>query len=252
MIKIFLSLFFFILGTIVGSFLNCLIFRLENKESFLKGRSFCLSCKNILNWKDLIPILSFVFLKGKCRYCGKKISLQYPLVEFFTGLIFALFFYFLNFDNFFLLLFYFLISSLLILVFVFDLKHYLIPDEILNFLIFLAFFYFLFHFSSFKNLFLSLFPSLFFLGLILISKEKWMGWGDFKFSIFMGLFLDWPQVLIALILSIFGGGLVGIVLIFLKKKTLKSQLPFASFLVLATFLTLFFGQSLIDFYFSLF
>ena len=82
--------FFFIFGLIVGSFLNAVIYRLEEKESFLKGRSYCPRCKHVLNWKDLIPVLSFLILRGRCRYCGKKISFQYPLVELATGFLFFL------------------------------------------------------------------------------------------------------------------------------------------------------------------
>jgi leader peptidase (prepilin peptidase)/N-methyltransferase len=256
MIKIFLSFFFLVLGTAVGSFLNCVIFRLERGKSFLKGRSFCPHCKHLLGWKDLIPILSFILLKGKCRYCKNKISFQYPVVEFLTGIL-AFFCFFPLIQNFSLFnlqssIFNFLFFCLLILIFVFDLKHYLIPDQILNFTIFLSFLYRVFNFSGVKNLFFSLFPSLFFLGLILISKEKWMGWGDFEIAIFMGIFLGWPKILIALFFSFFTGALVGLILVFLKKKTLKSQIPFAPFLVSGTFFALLFSQNLIDFYFSLF
>ncbi len=80
----------FIFGLIVGSFLNCIIYRLQTDESFLKGRSFCPNCKHTLSWQDLIPIFSFIILKGKCRYCQNKISLQYPLVELATGILFIL------------------------------------------------------------------------------------------------------------------------------------------------------------------
>jgi len=79
--NLFFNLVIFIFGLLIGSFLNCLIYRLEKKENFLKGRSYCPHCHHQLNWSDLIPILSFIFLKGKCRYCHKPISLQYPLVE---------------------------------------------------------------------------------------------------------------------------------------------------------------------------
>ena len=80
----------FVFGLMIGSFLNCVIYRLETGENFLKGRSYCPYCKHVLNWQDLIPILSFLILKGKCRYCQQKISLQYPIVEISTGLLFLL------------------------------------------------------------------------------------------------------------------------------------------------------------------
>ena len=82
----------FIFGLCIGSFLNCVIYRLEKDQSFISGRSFCPSCNHVLNWQDLIPVLSFIFLKGRCRYCKEPISVQYPAVEILTGLIFLLIF----------------------------------------------------------------------------------------------------------------------------------------------------------------
>ncbi|TFG35223.1 MAG: prepilin peptidase, partial [Parcubacteria group bacterium] len=85
--NLFFSVAIFILGAMVGSFLNCVVCRIEKEESFLKGRSYCPHCKHSLSWPDLIPVLSFLILKRKCRYCGKPISWQYPLVEISTGII---------------------------------------------------------------------------------------------------------------------------------------------------------------------
>src|SRR4030043_497211 len=94
---LFIYIFFFILGTLVGSFLNVVVIRLKKNESILKTRSHCPYCKKKLKWFELIPIISFFIQKGRCRKCKKKISWQYPLVEFFTGLIFILsVFYYLN------------------------------------------------------------------------------------------------------------------------------------------------------------
>ena len=90
--------YIFVFGLVVGSFLNCVIYRLARPNFSLKnlgglgGRSFCPNCKHILEWKDLIPILSFILLRGKCRYCQKPISFQYPIVEFLTGIFSLLFF----------------------------------------------------------------------------------------------------------------------------------------------------------------
>src|SRR3989344_4594705 len=135
-------IFVFIFGLCTGSFLNCVICRLEQKKS-LNGRSFCPYCKPTLRWLDLIPVFSFLFLKGKCRYCRKKISVQYPLVEVATGLIFLLIFNFqfsMNFQ-FFNFFFLFYVSSALIIIFVYDLKNYLIPDTVLFPAIVIAFLY---------------------------------------------------------------------------------------------------------------
>lgn len=124
---------FFIFGTAIGSFLNVVIIRLRTKESIFKNRSHCLFCRKKLEWFELIPILSFIIQLGKCKKCRKKISWQYPLVELATGLLFVLIFNFSAqggqtiFNTCFLLL----ISCFLIILFVYDLKHYLVPDIII-------------------------------------------------------------------------------------------------------------------------
>ena len=105
----------FLLGLVIGSFLNCVIYRIEKEESIL-GRSYCPKCGRVLSFFDLFPLFSWLFLKGRCRYCKEKISWQYPLVEFFTGFWFALIFYY--FSNTFYLLYLFIISSILIIIFV--------------------------------------------------------------------------------------------------------------------------------------
>ncbi|MBU1136824.1 prepilin peptidase, partial [Patescibacteria group bacterium] len=131
--------FIFLFGLSVGSFLNVVIFRLEKDKLILSGRSKCPKCKTVLKWHDLIPVLSFIFTWGRCRYCQKKISWQYPMVEIFTGIIFLLIFKqfslpageagILNFQTL-ELFYYFIIVSFLIIIFVYDLRHYLIPDKI--------------------------------------------------------------------------------------------------------------------------
>jgi prepilin signal peptidase PulO-like enzyme (type II secretory pathway) len=250
-------IFVFIFGLIIGSFLNCVIYRLETGESFLKGRSYCPHCKHVLAWKDLIPIFSFLILKGKCRYCEKKISFQYPLVEFFTGILFAFTTYNLQpttLQQTLILCFQLFVVSCLVIIFVFDLKHYLIPDKIIYPAIAIAFLNQILtsniqHLTS--NLILGILPSLFFLTIILISHETWMGFGDFKLSILMGLILGWPKILVALFFAFFSGAIVGLILIFLKRKTMKSQIPFAPFLVSGTFLAMFFGDKIINWYLRL-
>ncbi len=267
---LFLYLLIFIFGAIIGSFLNCLIYRLERGESFIGGRSHCPHCGHTLAWNDLIPIVSFFLLKGRCRYCHQKISLQYPLVEFATGLLFALIFW----QGSGLLLgprllgsiYYWIISSFLIIIFVYDLKHYLIPDKIVYpaaaiSLLFISL-YLLFQghipsavsqagspLSVFGYSLLSAFgASAFFLAIVLVSGEKWMGWGDVKLAFLMGLFLGWPRILAALFLAFFFGSLVGLALVLLNKKTMKSEIPFGPFLVAGTILSMFFSLGLFSWY----
>ena len=244
---------FFILGACVGSFLNCVIYRLETGESFLKGRSFCPKCKHSLSFWDLIPILSFIFLKGKCRYCKEKISIQYPLVEIFTAFSFVFgFFFFKGISLFCFLTF----SSLLILAFVFDLKRYEIPESILYSLVFVSFLFLLFNFFSkkisFFEILLSLVPVFFFFLIIFLSKEKLMGWGDFYLLLSLALFLGWPNILSAIFFAVIFGAILGTILIFLSKKTLKSQIPFAPFLVLGFFASILFEKFVFDFLWRIF
>ena len=265
----------FIFGLIVGSFLNCVIYRLQTDESFLKGRprrkafsflrgrSFCPNCRHILSWQDLIPILSFLLLKGKCRYCRQKISFQYPLVELATGIIFLLIFLLLN--NYPMVqvirsLYLGTMSCFLIVIFVYDFKHYLIPDKVIYPAIAIAFLYnifysfFLIHNSKFLiySLFSAFGAAVFFLLIVLISRGKWMGIGDIKLAFFMGLFLSFPKILVALFSAFFIGAIIGIGLIIAGKKTMKSEVPFGPFLVTGTLLALFLGEQIITWYLTLF
>jgi prepilin signal peptidase PulO-like enzyme (type II secretory pathway) len=251
---IFFYFLIFLFGLIFGSFLNSVIYRLEKGESFLKGRSFCPHCGHILNWSDLIPIFSFLFLKGRCRYCQKKISIQYPLVELFTAFLFILPF-FIKLYSFVDLIFYWLISGFLIIIFVFDLKHYLIPDKIVYLALLTTFFFRLFQVWKFNNWkfllnpFLSgFFVASFFFLIVFISKEKWMGGGDVKLAFLMGLFLGFPKILVALFSAFFFGAIISIGLILSGKKTIKEEIPFAPFLILGVFLALFWGEELINLY----
>jgi len=234
--------FFFLLGLAAGSFLNCLIYRLETGGNFLKGRSFCPHCKHTLNWQDLIPILSFVFLRGRCRYCQKKISIQYPLLELFTGMIFVLVLW--HFGLGFGLIFGFFISSLLIIIFVYDLKHYIIPDSIVFTAIIIAaiFNFKLLNFAS------ALGAAGFFLIIVLVSRGKWMGVGDIKLAFLMGLMLGFPGILVALFLAFSVGAIIGTGLMIFGKKTIKSEVPFGPFLVGGTFIALFWGEAIAQWY----
>lgn len=239
--------FIFVFGLTIGSFLNALIFRLKSKEKVVLSRSHCDHCGQKLKWQDLVPVLSFLWLKGKCRHCGHRISWQYPLVELATGFLFVLAAFLSFFDPWFFV-FALLIISLLVVIFVFDLKHYLIPDQIVYLGMFVSLAWQLFRGNVLNSLSAGLGASIFFLVIVLFSKEKWMGWGDVKMALFMGLLLGFPNVLVALFLSFFFGSLVGISLIVAKSKGLKSEIPFGPFLSLATLITLFWGKEIINWY----
>ena len=284
-----LLIFLFLSGLAVGSFLNCVIYRLHTGESFLKGFSHCPHCRHKLNWRDLVPVLSFVFLKGKCRYCHQKISLQYPIIEISTAAIFLLIFNFqfsiwnqslsllviapqlsnqlqpygeslsgsaiFNFLN---LIYYWLISCFLIIIFVYDLKHLIIPDKVVYPAIAIVFFNnflisgFRFQVSGFMiNIYSALGAAGFFFLIWFFSKGKWLGFGDVKLVFLMGLLLGFPNILSAVFLAFFIGAIMGIGLIAAGKKKLSSQVPFGPFLVFGTFLSLFLGDNFIDLYLNL-
>jgi len=258
---IFFSIFVFLFGLILGSFLNCVIYRLAPHQNFgggLGGRSFCPHCKHTLSWQDLIPVFSFIFLKGKCRYCKKPISWQYPLIELVTGILFILVLYHTAY-NIPYTIYELIIACFLIIIFVYDLKHYIIPDSVIYPAIAIALIFpegkplVSYGAGNFQLLILSAFgAALFFLLIVLITRGKGMGVGDIKLAFFMGLFLSWPNISVALFSAFFIGAIIGIGLIISDRKTLKSEVPFGPFLVAGTFLALFFGGRLIDWYLGLF
>lgn len=268
----------FIFGLVIGSFLNSVIYRLflPNFSFFTSlvktKRSFCPHCNHNLVWRDLFPIFSYFVLKGKCRYCLKPISIQYPLVEISTALVFLLIFNNLypvsDWKDFFRLCFMLYISGSMIVIFVFDLKHYSIPDKILFPAVIATFFYQLFfnyEFLVFNSLWAVLFSFLFFWAIFFVSKGRWMGFGDCKLAILLGLLLGFPNILLALFLAFFFGAIISLGAILvnlslrailpeinLKKLGLKSQIPFAPFLITGAFVAMIFDQIIIRWYLSLF
>ena len=248
----------FLFGISIGSFINAAVFRLREDKSVVLDRSRCPKCGHILSWYELIPLLSFLIQRGRCRACKQKISWQYPLAELVAGLIFVFIYYqfptlnsqYVNFQLWYL----FLIFSALLFIFIFDLKYYIIPNRALYPLIAIVLLHNLFAFSSTENLWrlLAIAPAAgFVLILYLISRGTWIGFGDVKFGIFMGLFLGWPAVLVALFLSYLLGALIGGLLMFLGSKTLKSQVPFGPFLIAGTFIAFFYGEQMIKWYLTL-
>ncbi len=259
--------FVFFFGAAIGSFLNCVICRLGTKKRAFSERSACPKCKHNLEFFDLIPVLSFLILRGKCRHCGKKISFQYPLVEIATGLVFILILSFhlpvVHFYQLVNIVFLLLCACFLIIIFVYDLKHYLIADEILFPGIFIALGYRLFEsfqinnflsvdFKFFFNYILAaLTASGFFLIIFIFSRGKWIGFGDVKLGIFLGLFSGWPRIIAALFLAYMIGGIISTALLILKKKNMKSELPFAPFLITSAFIAMLWGEALIGWYLKL-
>ena len=241
-----------LLGVATGSFLNCFLYRISvNKKP--EGRSYCPKCKQGLSSKDLVPLFSYIFLLGRCRYCKEKISIQYPLVELFTGLLFLLAYIHAGFSL--ELIYLFTVLFFLIFIFVYDLKHYIIPDFANFSLIGVAFLYLSlssFFYNSVEILIFGVISALgaflFFFSLYYFTKGKGMGFGDVKYVVFMGFFLNYPDILAGLFISFLLGAIIGLLLIVLKKKKAKSQVPFGPFLIAGTLIAYFYGEKLIDAY----
>ena len=268
MIKVFVLLYIFVFGLIIGSFLNSVIYRLHKKKDLIFARSICPHCKHTLSFFDLIPVFSFLFLKGKCRYCKKPISWQYPAVELSCGFLFVLITYFLlfssasiesnTFEVWFSWICYLLIFSVLVVIFVYDLKYLIIPDSILLLGIFFSII--LIGFLSFQGSYLIILDRIlgvilisgFFLLQFLFSKGKWIGFGDVKLGILLGLILGWEKSLLMLFLSYLIGGIISLGLIGFKKKNLKSEIPFGPFLILSTIISYFLGDKIISWYLNQF
>jgi len=253
--------FIFLFGLAIGSFLNCLIWRIKSGKS-PAGRSKCPECKKEIAWHDNIPLLSFIFLRGKCRHCKKPINIQYPLVELSVSILFLLVFVrdypSLLYGtaswppNFILLRDWFLIVSMIV-IFVYDLRWYLIPDAITIPSFFALLVFNLLLGASWTNLAVAvLFGGGFFLTQFFVSRGRWIGGGDIRLGAVMGAGLGWPNILAALCIAYFSGAIVGLVLMAVGRKNLDSKLPFGVFLASASIAVFFLGDTLIEWYLGFF
>jgi len=250
--ELFLVVFLFALGFCVGSFINCVV----DRKGIAFGRSHCDHCQKPLAWFDNIPLLSFAFLGGKSRCCRKRISWRHPLVELATGVTFGIGYVVCGIGgiegirDIGEILFLLFISSALMAIFVFDWQYQIIPDKITFSAVVLTLFYLLIKYSIFYTLY-SILTALgamgFFLFLYLITKGKGMGFGDVKFAFLMGLLLGWPGILVALYFAFLTGAGVGIILILLGKKKFGQHIPFGPFLVVGTFVSLFWGEKILGY-----
>ncbi|PIX62541.1 prepilin peptidase [Candidatus Uhrbacteria bacterium CG_4_9_14_0_2_um_filter_41_50] len=251
-----------LVGIAVGSFLNVVIFRSEKKLP-LTGRSKCLTCQEPVTKLDLIPIISFFALKGRCRRCTAVIEWQYPIIEIVTGVLFGLLFvrafagvgfpYFVD-NSQWLLLFVrdVVMVCFLLIIFVYDFKYsyildrFTIPAMILALLFNIAL-----GADATSLLFSGLLLGSFFAFQFLISNGRWIGGGDIRMGLLMGFFLGITNGLVALFVAYIIGAAAGIILITFKKRKADSHVPFGTFLALGTLVAMFWGTQILDWYLGL-
>jgi leader peptidase (prepilin peptidase)/N-methyltransferase len=268
----FLSLFLlpfilFALGAAVGSFVNVVIFRSIEGESWVWGRSHCDVCQKPIRWFDNIPLVSFVLLRGKCRACRNPISISNPVVEFLTGTLFLWwyvggeFFFHLTSQPFHYIqpLFWLVVGVLILIIFVTDAMYFIIPDEAVALLGMLTFLYRLTLTLSgvmqptdfLRTILGTLLCTGFFFSLWFFTKGRGLGLGDVKFSVPFALLLGWPNVFVGMFLSFVIGGMVGLLLLVTKKKNIKEAVPFGPFLVAGLLVTLVCGGQILSWYMHL-
>lgn len=247
--------FFSLLGLTLGSFLNSLIWRNNQEQKINSKRSICIHCRRQLLWHENIPLISFIFLKGICRTCQQPIPWHYPLVEAFTMIAFTLISWNALHENFTLphLLRDLIFTSILIAIFVSDALYRLIPSSLLIAGIVVGFIgnYFFLHHSPYSLLLAADIAGGFFLLQHLISQGKWIGSGDVIMGFMMGIWLGWPNILPALLISYVTGALIGIILLLTKQKKSNAQIAFGTFLAIGTVVSLYWGEKILQWYLQL-
>lgn len=251
-------IFIIIIGLVWGSFLNVVIYRLPRGLSLVKPPSSCPKCGRRIKWYDNIPVLSYILLGGKCRFCGAKISVVYPLVEALTAACFLLvYFYNLKFFDLQFFADCLFVSSLIALGFI-DYFHQIIPDHISFPVLVLSLIYA--PFRSDLNLRQALIGAVVGGGFLLIvyliylfwRKKEGLGMGDVMMMLMVGAYLGLARTIFTLLLASVVGAVFGLLLMRFKKKDLQFALPFGSFIAPAAFVALIWGESIIAWYLSLF
>lgn len=259
----FIALFFFVLGSVIGSFLNVCIVRMPQEKSVIKPGSHCVHCLKPLFWYDNIPLLGYMFLKGRCRFCKGRISFRYFFVELLTAATFACFYWYFGLTLA-LAAYVFMVSCFIIAIFV-DLEHRIIPDQVsvggmMAGLIFSLFIPELhgvdtqamsgikpYVFSFLQSLGGALVGggSIYLMGVLgdFIFRKESMGGGDVKLMAMIGAFLGWQSALLTFFIAPFFGAFYGIIE---KIRTKDSAIAYGPFLVLGALISLFYGRQLLD------
>jgi leader peptidase (prepilin peptidase)/N-methyltransferase len=250
-VVIILTFYFLILGLIIGSFLNVIIYRLPEGSSIITPPSHCPKCGTRLKVIDLIPVLSFLSTGGKCRYCNTKISIQYPIVELMTGFFFLA--AYLKFGFTVQLFIYLLLISALISVTFIDYQYMIIPNKITYPLIVISLLSAIIfdYLTIFQSLLGIVIPSLLLLIVAFIFKGG-MGMGDVKLAAAIGGFMGWSYTLAGIFIGSLFGSIIGLSLMGLGIIGRKTRIPFGPFICIGAVIMIFFGDILFNWYLNLF
>jgi leader peptidase (prepilin peptidase)/N-methyltransferase len=252
------------IGLLLGSFLGVLADRLPRGENPLIGRSHCDFCKHTLSGLDLVPLLSFVYLRARCRYCRHRLSWQYPLIELASAAMFVTLAWFVTyqFGTLFMLHNVLIYTSLAIVfasffvIVIADFNFQIIPDELIITGIIGAAFYLLLqygvNFETLGNhLLAAVCTSAFFLLIYIITKRKGIGFGDVKLALVLGLLLGFPMIIIGLYVAFLTGAIVSSILILSKQKKWGQRIAFGPFLILGTITSFVAGIHILNWYLAL-
>ena len=247
---VFFLVSFFIFGAVFGSFYNVVGLRGPKQETFVNDRSYCPNCKKTLTWYELIPILSFLIQGGRCRKCKEKISIIYPSIELATGLLFAFSFWKIGFD--WELVTALLFLSMLMIILVSDLKYMIIQNKVLLFFLpFLIIMRVVVPLDPWWSPIAGAIGAFVLIALIIIVSRGGMGAGDMKLFFVLGIVLGFKKVLLAFFLSALIGAVVGLVLMALRLVKRRQAIPFGPYIVIASIITYFYGDGMIDWYLQL-
>lgn len=250
-------LFIFFFGLIFGSFLNSIIWRLwDNIAIISKARSICVHCRHQLSWKENIPLVSWLVLKGRCSYCRKNISIYYPLVELGVAASFVLVAYhYLPMENYseLFLLRDLIFTAFLVVIFVQDLRYQIILSNVVwvgavfGLIMNVSFLNY-----DFNSLALgALIGGGFFGAQYWLSSGRWIGGGDVRLGVMMGLWLGWQNTVVAIFLAYIVGAIFAVFLLITKRARRDTAIPFGTFLAVTTMVSLYWGQYLIQWYVGL-
>lgn len=262
---LFITLMFAVFGAVLGSFANAWAIRLLHNESIAKGRSVCPKCHHALAWYDNIPIISFLILYGKCRYCKKLISIQYPITEGASAILYAgLWLHFLptNPQQWLLLALWCILSVFLISAFITDWKDFVLPDRYIipsiaiGFIIALVSSYIPGVSMAWGSLGARIIQTIIFVLIYSVlyfgSRGKFIGDGDIRLAAVLGLTLVLPQLLVGVFFTYVVGASVGVFCIVTKLKSRKDIIAFGPFLIVGMYFGLFFGNQIAKWYLSFF